>query len=271
MSGECDVDYLEAGDSGPWVLLVHSSVAGARQWRRLMDDLAPHFRVRAVNLRGYGRTPAWPDDGAAQTLSDQARLVVAALPPGDDPVSLVGHSFGGSVAMQASADLGARVARLALLEPNPFYLLDQAGRHGDFAEAAALRDCIKTYGARGEWSVAAERFADYWNGAGSWQAMSDDRRGAFAEALRPNFHEWDAVIAGDTPLDDWAASLPSRTLLVADPATVAPIRGIVDLLISACPWWAVTELPGAGHMAPLTAPGRVNPIVREFLLGQRQF
>ena len=37
------VDYLEAGSSGPVVVLVHSSVSGARQWRRLMDDLKGEF------------------------------------------------------------------------------------------------------------------------------------------------------------------------------------------------------------------------------------
>jgi hypothetical protein len=42
-------DFLEAG-SGPMVMLVHSSVSGARQWRRLMDDLKNDFHVRAVNL-----------------------------------------------------------------------------------------------------------------------------------------------------------------------------------------------------------------------------
>ncbi|HZZ26268.1 MAG TPA: hypothetical protein VFE60_28595 [Roseiarcus sp.] len=36
------VDYLEAGSFGPVVVLVHSSVSGARQWRRLMDDLNRH-------------------------------------------------------------------------------------------------------------------------------------------------------------------------------------------------------------------------------------
>ena len=54
------VDYLEAGSFGPVVVLVHSSVSGARQWRRLMDDLKGDFRVRAVNLFGYGKTPSWP-------------------------------------------------------------------------------------------------------------------------------------------------------------------------------------------------------------------
>jgi pimeloyl-ACP methyl ester carboxylesterase len=54
-------DYLEAG-SGPIVMLLHSSVSGARQWRRLVDDLKDDFQVRAVNLYGYGKTPPWPID-----------------------------------------------------------------------------------------------------------------------------------------------------------------------------------------------------------------
>ena len=50
------VDFLEAG-SGPVVMLVHSSVSGAGQWRCLMDDLKADYYVRAVNLFGYGETP----------------------------------------------------------------------------------------------------------------------------------------------------------------------------------------------------------------------
>ena len=97
-----EVDFLEAGSSGPVVMLVHSSVSGARQWRRLMEDLKGRFRVRAVNLFGYGKTPPWPAD-TTQSLDDQARLVEAALPAKADEIYLVGHSFGGSVAMKAAA------------------------------------------------------------------------------------------------------------------------------------------------------------------------
>jgi pimeloyl-ACP methyl ester carboxylesterase len=80
-----EVDYLEAGSSGPVVMLVHSSVSGARQWRRLMGDLKDQFRVRAVNLFGYGKTPPWPAE-TIQSLDDQARLVEAALPANADEV-----------------------------------------------------------------------------------------------------------------------------------------------------------------------------------------
>jgi len=119
-------DFLEAG-SGPVVMLVHSSVSGARMWRRLMDDLKDDFHVRAVNLYGYGRTPPWLSD-APQTLDDQARLVETPLPRNADTVCLVGHSFGGSVAMKLAALLSDRVTKLVLLETNPFYLLEQQGR-----------------------------------------------------------------------------------------------------------------------------------------------
>ena len=105
-----NVDFVEAGSVGPVVMLVHSSVSGARQWRSLMEDLRDRFRVRAVNLFGYGKTPPWPAE-ATQSLDDQARLVEAALPADAGEIYLVGHSFGGSVAMKAAARLAGRFAR----------------------------------------------------------------------------------------------------------------------------------------------------------------
>jgi pimeloyl-ACP methyl ester carboxylesterase len=258
------VDFLEAGTSGPIVMLVHSSVSGARQWGRLMDDLKDRFRVRAVNLFGYGATPRWPA-GRTQTLDDQARLVAAALPPDANEICLVGHSFGGAVAMKAAARLAGRVAKLILLETNPFDLLAQHGRWEAFAEAAALRDCVKTFGDRDEWEIAAEKFADYWGGAGTWRGMKPERRAAFAQALRPNYFEWDAVMNDVTTAAQWAALLPKETMLISDPATARPIIEITAILRRACPGWDYREVPGAGHMAPLTRPDVINPLVRAFL------
>ena len=215
------VDFLEAGSSGPVVILVHSSVSGARQWRRLMDDLKDRFRVRAVNLFGYGTTPPWLAE-TTQSLDDQARLVEAALPANADAIYLVGHSFGGSVAMKAAARLKGRVTKLVLLETNPFYLLRQSGHFDAFAEAIDLRDSIKKFGALGEWATAAEKFANYWGGAGTWQDMPSERRIAFAEALKPNFFEWDAVMNETTSAEQWAVLLPRATLLYAIPTQFYP-------------------------------------------------
>jgi pimeloyl-ACP methyl ester carboxylesterase len=258
-----NADFLEAG-SGPAVMLVHSSVSRARMWRRLMDDLKDDFHVRAVNLYGYGRTPPWSSD-AAQSLDDQARLVETALPRKADTVCVVGHSFGGSVAMKLAARLSGRVTKLVLLETNPFYLLEQAGCADAFAQALELRNCIKKFGALGEWATAAEQFADYWGGAASWQNMPAERRNTFVEALKPNYFEWDAVMGETTPVEQWARLLPRSTLLVSDPNTVLPIREITAILRRSCPIWTYKEIVGGGHMAPLTRPDLINPLVRSFL------
>jgi len=257
------VDVIEKGN-GPVVVLVHSSVAGAGQWRGLMEQLAGEFRLLAVILYGYGRTDLWRAE-RAQTLLDQARLVERILPDGIGRFSIVGHSFGGSVAMKAAAVYGDRVDRLVLIEPNPFYLLAQHGRDAAFAEALTLRTCISENGGRGDWEAAAAVFADYWTGPGSWDAMPPDRRAKFARALRPNFHEWDAVMNETTPLSQWRAVLPLRTTVIRAADTVRSIAEIVDLMEAACPDWRFERLDEGGHMAALTRPGTMNPLIRAAL------
>lgn len=258
------IDYLETGE-GPPVILVHSSVSGARQWRKLMTSLAPAFNVKAINLYGYGTTPAWASEDL-QTLDDQAVLVEALVSNETDQLNLVGHSFGGAVVMKAALRLGDRVGKVVLLEPNPFFLLREHGRSDAFAEASALRDVIKSRGAQKDWMAAAEQFADYWGGRGSWARTDPNRRSTFAEALKPNLHEWDAVMNEQATLIDFAEKLPRSTLVVHDPKTVRPIKEIVELLQVATAW-TFESIPEGGHMAPLSHPDIVNPIVERFLKG----
>jgi len=95
--------------------------------------------------------------------------------------------------------------------------------------------------------------------------MSLDRRIAFSEALKPNYFEWDAVMNETTPLEQWATLMPRDTLLVCDPRTVLPIREIAALLHRSNPGWVYKEAPNAGHMAPMTRPELINPLIGSFL------
>jgi len=258
-----ETDFIEAG-TGEKVILIHSSVAGAKQWRRLMETLANDFHVIAINLFGYGDTPAWEVDGT-QRLTDQARLIEPFLPVGDDKISIVGHSFGGSVAMMAAAMFKKRVRRLVLIEPNPFYLLEKSGRSEAYGEAIILRDAIKSNGKSGTWEAAAEVFANYWSGPGSWDAMTDDRKAKFARALVPNFHEWDAVMNEIVSFAEWQRDLPSDTTVVSAKDTVRSIREIVELMEQHVPEWHYEQIDRGGHMAAMTRPEIINPIVQSAL------
>ncbi|MBS0326634.1 MAG: alpha/beta hydrolase [Proteobacteria bacterium] len=256
------IDYADDGQGEP-VVLVHSSVSANRQWRALTDALKDRYRVLAINLFGYGDTTPWRAT-ARQTLEAQAQLVVALCEGLGAPLRLVGHSLGGSVALKAASLMGSRVTSLVLLEPNPFHLLRQHRRTEAYEECCSLRDHVKRYGALGDWPRVAERFADYWLGDGSWSAMPERRRAAFAESLPPNFYEWDAVMGETTAIENWA-KLGARTLVVSDPSTRLPIREIVAIFTEACPHWIFRTVTAGGHMAPLTRPDLVNPIVCTFL------
>ena len=259
-----EADFIESG-VGPKVILIHSSVAGARQWAGLMDELASKFHVIAINLFGYGKTSAWAAE-RTQTLEDQARLIEALLPDDGSKISIVGHSFGGSVAMKAAALFKEKVHRLILIEPNPFYLLDQNGRSEAYQEALSLRDCIKDNGRQNTWELAAMEFADYWTGEGSWNAMKEDRKAKFIHALKPNFQEWDAVMNERTSLSEWEASLPKDTTVLAANDTVRSIAEIVDLMRKNISSWRFEQIEHGGHMAAMTRPELINPIVKNALI-----
>jgi len=267
--GEFTVDYIDAG-SGPAVLLVPSTASGNRQWRALIDAASGRFRLLAMNMFGYGETSPWPA-ARRQTLADQASLGLALARRVDGPIAVIGHSFGGSVATEIAVALGDRTRGLALFEPNPFHLLPAAGDLDGHAEGRRIRDTVKHYGGQGDWAGVAQRFADYWVGDGAWEAMPENRRSAFAGAISPNFHEWDALY-GET--DDElvpAFDLPQLQRL-ACPVLVLrsenPRPGIVaidTLLRRGCPHWMFGSVAAGGHMAPLTRPDLVNPVLLEFL------
>lgn len=257
------LDYIEEG-AGDTVILVHSSVSGNRQWRSLSDALKDSYRVIAPNLFGYGETTVWPET-RRQTLEDQAGLLAVLCEEVDGPVHLVGHSFGGAVALKAAAILGSRVASLVMFEPMLAYLLAQNGRHGAYQEARDLANHVTACASAGNWDVAAARFADYWLGDGAWAEMPEKRRVAFTASLKPSVHEFTAML-GESSTASQYADLSSKTLVMHTSEARGTIREIVAILEDACPHWSFRRIAGAGHMAPLTNPDLVNPVIRRFLL-----
>ena len=202
------VDFSEVG-AGPLVVLVHASLGGARQWSSLMGDLGDRFRVRAVNLFGYGGTPAW-SRAQPPTLDDFAALVARAVPATARKIRLVGHSFGGAVAMHAAAhQLRGRVERLVLVEPSLFYLLEPNGQRAAFREISSLARFTRERMAAGAMHDAGKRFIDYWSGPGAWAEMPEGTKAALVALMLRVAHEWDAILSGTTSAAEWAALLPA--------------------------------------------------------------
>ena len=108
--------YQQAG-AGPDVVLLHAVTANMAVWlaSNLMDTLARDYRVTAYDLRGHGLSAAPPTGYTSADMAEDFRGLHEAL--GLGPAYLIGHSFGGVVAMHAAATYPDRVAGVILSDP----------------------------------------------------------------------------------------------------------------------------------------------------------
>lgn len=101
--------------SGPALLLVHGATADhTTTWRLVIDSLEERFTVYAMDRRGRGGS----GDGPSYDLQREAEDVAAMVDAIGGPVSVVGHSYGGLCAIEASL-LTDNIAKLILYEGVP--------------------------------------------------------------------------------------------------------------------------------------------------------
>ena len=108
--------YVEWGnDSKPPLLLVHGNRDHGRSWDWVAADLRRDFHVIAPDLRGHGDS-AWAI-GSTYSMIDYVLDLAALLKTINRfPISIIGHSLGGSISLQYTGLYPERVARLVAIE-----------------------------------------------------------------------------------------------------------------------------------------------------------
>ena len=261
--------YRDEGAGEP-VVLVHSSACSSSQWDKLIADLGDGYRVLAPDLHGYGQSDFWSGRGPL-TLSDEAALVEHVISLCDQPVHLVGHSYGGAVALKVSRSAGEAIKSLTLIEPVALHLLRNSDPNGigSFTELRTVADRVTSGVATGDYQGAMAHFVDYWNGPGAWSGLSERKQSALAKAAPKVALDFWAITSEPACLEDYRqVDLP--TLLVCGDRSPLPTRRITAVLGGALPGALVQVVGGAGHMLPLSHPERVNPLIVEHLLGVAQ-
>jgi pimeloyl-ACP methyl ester carboxylesterase len=251
--------YLEVGAGEPIVLL-HCSAGAGSAWMPVIDRLGPGFRALAPDLLGYGRSAPWRRGVTLQPDSELA-VVEALVDAIGRPVHLVGHSYGGTVAINAARRFAQQAASLTLIEPVAFHLLRRADEPEGWREIARLAERHLTLVGAGRDAEAAEAFTTYWMGRSAWQQVPEAAREGIVRTMPKVAAEWQLMFAVEDDLET-VAQIDAPTLLICGGRTRAPARRVVEVLRSALPHARHLEIADAGHMSPVTHPAAVADAIR---------
>jgi pimeloyl-ACP methyl ester carboxylesterase len=285
--GKGSIHVEDYGGAGRTVLLVHGLGGSHSNYSALAPLLTEHARVFAVDLPGFGLTEPY-EGSSIDALGAALSRVVDACAHGElegatAPLTLVGNSMGGALAILEASRRPERIAHLVLICPAlpqadlraldprfglllgasmlPGYdtflrtRLEKAGPEAMVHEMLKLctvdKARVPLEAVREMEALARKRMAFKWMGS----AFSEAARSiVFTLMRRERFREAMRAVRAPT------------VLVHGDSDRLVPV-GAALAAIEVCPHWKLELLKNIGHVPQLEVPERMAEIIGELMEG----
>jgi pimeloyl-[acyl-carrier protein] methyl ester esterase len=252
--------HVESAGHGPALVLLHGWAMHSGLWGSLLPRLTKRHRVHAVDLPGHGHSAALP----SFTLDAVVDALVAAFDAEEQPLTVVGWSLGGLVAMRWAVAEPARVGRIALVCTSPRFVA------GDDWPHAMARQTLERFGdeLHVAWKLTVQRFL-------ALQMQGSEHGRATLCALRERlfargepspkalFGALDAIRHAD--LRSCAPRIGQPALVVSGDRDMLTLPGAGRWLADNIPDARFALIPGAAHAPFLSHPDAFGTILDEFL------
>ena len=232
---------VRAGSGRPSVLALHGWARSSEDFAATLDGLD----AVALDLPGFGATPPPPEPWGA---AGYAAAVAEVFPELDTPAVLLGHSFGGRVAVHLAAAHPDAVAGLVLTGA------PLVRRPGATARKPALAYRVgRTLHRKGllpddRMEALRRRY-----GSRDYLAATGVMRGVHVTVVKETYEDQLRAITCPVELV-WGDDDAEVPVSVAEAARVLLARA------------TLTTVPGAGHLVPITAPAALHDAVRRVLV-----
>lgn len=249
--------------AGRAIVLLHGSMASKEQWLGLTRQVTRRYKVISLDLLGYGQTtvPYSADEYSLRDESALLRSVLAETLGGDEAYHLVGHSYGGVVALHHAFHHRDKVKSLTIIEPMAFHLLGRD--HPLIEESRQMVDKINRHLDQGNPLAGAEMFIDLWMPAGSFARLGEREKMLLAEGVKKMVVDFRAAAYEPLTAADYAR-LPMPACLIAGRASPPYSLGISQVVARTIPGIEFHWVDG-GHFSPVSHPDQVNPIICDFI------
>ena len=250
---------FERTGSGPPLVLVHGSgVSDHRRWEigGVRPALAEHVTVYAIDRRGRGES----GDAETYSLDREVEDVVAVVESIDEPVTLLGHSFGANIALDASLRLDS-LAGLILYEPgipvgdhemsDPEAISRMNGLLSEGKNEEALTVFLREIGGLTPEEIDTYRSDPGWDDrvAGA-HTLPREEQACSDHVLRP----------------DRLTTMQTPTLLVSGSESPQKFKAATEAIDDALPNSRIVTFEGEKHVAMNNDPERFVDEVLSFIL-----
>ena len=214
-------DYFEQLGSGSPIVFIHGSYATGSTWKKMIEQLAVNHHCISIKLPGHGGAP---DPGDFSEPSIETELLILEQVVNEltaEPIHLVGHSYGGVVALAQALKGNLSVSQMTLFEPVSVWVLDV---EKDEAMSALVRKFLVKY--RHDVSQGCQyscgQVIDFWGGEGSFESLPSFIRDSMDTLTRNNIRHWDICTSIRSNKSDLqGCSIPTRLVCGTESNPVA--------------------------------------------------
>jgi pimeloyl-ACP methyl ester carboxylesterase len=234
--------------AGEAVVLLHASGSSPRQWSALAGRVAAGLHMHAVV----------PDLEGTRTLDAEVDRVCRAISL-DNGVHLVGHSYGGAVAVKAALSGRLDVRSLTVYEPSLFAFLDDPGA----SPKVVGREITRLF-ETGDAEASARLYVDYWTSGGEFDRMPPEKRARMVQRMDSVVNCF-AALFHDAARPADLARLAIPALVLSGRKSPSPSQDLCEIVAGSLPQARLHHFATLGHMGPVTDAASVNAVVEEFL------
>ena len=244
------INLSRRGEGQP-ILFLPGSFSTTAAWTGVWDAFPPGYSLLSVNLPGYGGASD-PRQGRGDEIRHLTDWMQSLLIQIDDPVHLVGHSFGGQIALAALLAEGADVLSLTTFEANPIFVRPPDGPFSWWREVAGIGARLETALREGVEDPAA-LVIDYWTRPGTFAELPAPVRDFCNRGVETNIRDWNSA-------KDFAPPLSAFNILDL-PCTLAwgsrasrPIEEVCAAIAGQMPRGETAVVERADHFLITTHP-----------------
>ncbi|EDM68666.1 Alpha/beta superfamily hydrolase [Moritella sp. PE36] len=237
--------YYEQQGSGSPIVFIHGSYATTSTWKKIVQQLASTHHCISIKLPGHCGMPD-PDDFTAPNIDTELKIIESVITELTElPIHLIGHSFGGVVALALALKGSVAIQELTLFEPVSTWVFESVG---DQAMTQKVNAFIQNYrqGIRNNAPYICGKVIDFWAGEGAFEPLPDFIKDGMEPLTANNNRHWTLCENTDHPRTSLNL-LTIPTKLVCGSASNPVAQAIVDHLSNELPNSKQYTIPGASH------------------------